>query len=68
MAKHQIPKIIINGNTINSNSPWLMPKVSKDLLAKASAPIKGPEADFSEIKDLISDKPLRFNPHRKPQR
>ena len=68
MAKRQISKVVINGNTINSGGPWVMPKVSKSLLAKASEPVKGPEADFSEIKDLISNKPLQFNPSRSRQR
>lgn len=57
--------IITSGKIISRKCAWNVTPVPKSLLAKASKPIEAPEPDFSEIKHLLSNKPLQFNPHRR---
>ena len=63
--KYEMSKVVVNGNTVISKDTWLVANVPESVLADVSEPVEAPEPDFSEIKKLLSDKPLEFNPSRK---
>jgi len=68
MRKHKMSKVVVNGSTITSKDVWFVADMPESVPADVSAPIEAAEPDFSEIKKLISNKPLQFNPSKKSQR
>jgi len=57
-------KVVLNGPSLPLKQTWRVAILPESISADAGDPLEAPEPDFSEIKHLVSNKPLDFDPRK----